>query len=273
MNDSLEQLADKVLHENVKNIEMISYFKRSTEKCPVFLGVINKNYGEVSPLLKKGLIKDLEPIKSYIFNIDKFENAFYGKYQEKIDVRKEDIFRKKRKKKELTELTEDLTPKEESNDYDEKLKICLEFAKKTVLELDQMEREKENFNNMIAELQNEMQNDPYYHFLIFIRSDKEFIFNKRTEDNNRVIHKKVLNYLNKITEGKGWQMFNDLIKKGFYKEYSPAKNYYITKLGLLVDAKLKALKWNQDDEYEKNEAEIIQEEEIKKYKEIANLNS
>ena len=56
MNESLGQLAEKIINENVKNVEMISYFKRSTKKCPVFLGAINKNYAEIRPLLKRRLI-------------------------------------------------------------------------------------------------------------------------------------------------------------------------------------------------------------------------
>ena len=55
---------------------------------------------------------------------------------------------------------------------------------------------------------------------------------------------------------------------GFYKEYSPAKNYYISDLGLCVDSKLREIKWLRDDaDYQKTEDEIAQEEEFNKIKE------
>ena len=54
---------------------------------------------------------------------------------------------------------------------------------------------------------------------------------------------------------------------GFFKEYSPAKNYYITDLGLNVDYKLREVKWNQDiDDSEKSEKELCQKAEFKKLK-------
>ena len=271
MYKSFEQLADNLLTKNVKNIELISYFKRSTNKIPVFLSVINRNYAEIRPLLNNGLIKDLEPVKSYIFNIDKYENYFYSKYQEKIDNLKVDIWKKKRKKTELTELTESITPEQGSNDYDERLKLCLEFAQKAVLELDKMEHEKEDYNIVIGEVQNEMQKDSYYHFLIHIRSDKEIVFNKRTEDNEDKIYRKLLHYLNKCTQDNGRQMLTEIVKKNFYKRFSPAKNYYITQLGLLVDTKLKIMKWNQNEKYEKNEAEKMQDDKFNKLKETIDL--
>ncbi|MBY9007732.1 MAG: hypothetical protein KGD63_13385 [Candidatus Lokiarchaeota archaeon] len=271
MNESLEQIADKIINQDVKNIKLISYFKRSTKLTPVFLSVINKFYAEIRPLLNSGLIKDLEPVKSYIFNIDKYENFFYSKYQEEIDLLKDDIWKKKKKKVVLTEMTESMTPEYDSENYDDNLKKCLEFAQKSVLELDEMEQEKEDSNDYIGNQQKEMQKDPYYQFLIFIRSDNEIIFNKRTEDNDNKIHKKVLLYLNKTAQGNVSQMLKDIIKKNFYKKFSPAKNYYITQLGKIVDIKLKIVKWNQEDEYDKNEAERVQDKEYDKLKELYDL--
>ena len=64
MKGSLEQKAELLVKERVKNLELNCYFKRSTKKSPVFLGVINKNYAEIKGLLNKGLIIGLEPIKS-----------------------------------------------------------------------------------------------------------------------------------------------------------------------------------------------------------------
>lgn len=131
-----------------------------------------------------------------------------------------------------------------------------------------MEVEKEDYNNVIGELQEKMRNDPLHNFLIFIRSDKEIVFNKRTKDVNGIIHKKILNYLNKCTNGSGWHLFTELKKKGIFKEYSPAKSYSITELGLMVDAKLKELKREQEEDYEKTEAEKAQEDEFNKLMKI-----
>ncbi len=269
MEESLEQKAEAILKENVKNIELISYFKRSTIKTPIFLGVIQRQYAEIKSILKRSLIKDLDPIKSYIFSIDKFENFFYSKYQEKIDFLKSEIWRRKRKKDDLITMTTELEPEEGAEEFEQKLQVCLEFARETIGDLDKMEVEKEDYNNIIGELQKKMKADPYYKFLLYLRNDKDIIFNKRTEDNDGVIHKKILNYLNHCSKGKGWSLFTEMKKRGFFKEYSPAKNYYISKLGLWVDSKLKTKKWAKDEEtYQKNPEEIAQEEEYNKLKEL-----
>ncbi|KKK43947.1 hypothetical protein LCGC14_1082030 [marine sediment metagenome] len=258
----MEKTLKAIINANVRNIELIGYFKRSTQKIPVFLGSINRKFPEIRDLLEKELIKDHKAIKSYIFNLDKFENFFYENYQEKIDFLKVEIWSKKRKKLELIELTENITPEEGCEDYDEKLRVCLEFAKKSIGELDTMEIEKEDKNNIVGEIQKKMKNDPIHNFLIFIRSDRDIVFNKRTEDIDGIVHKKVLNYLNRCTQGKGWALFTKLKNDGFFKEYSPAKSYSITKLGLLVDAKLKGLQWEQEDSFQKSKEEIAQEEEF-----------
>ncbi len=260
----MEKSLEAILNKNVKNIELVSYFKRSTQKTPVFLGVINRKFPEIRALLKNELIKDHKAIKSYIFHLDKFENLFYENYQEKIDFLKVEIWSKKRKKTDLIKLTESLTPEEGCEDYDEKLRACLEFAKKSIGELDTMEIEKEDKNNIVGEIQKKMKNDPIHNFLIFIRSDKDILFNKRTEDVDGVVHKKILNYLNKCTQGKGWALFTKLKKDGFFKEFSPAKSYSITKLGLLVDKRLKGLQWEQEDSFQKSKEELAQEEEFNK---------
>ena len=260
----MEKSLEAILNKNVKNIELISYFKRSTKKIPVFLGVINRKFPEIRGLLDKELVKDHKAVKTYIFFLDKFENFFYENYQEKIDFLKVEIWGKKRKKVEIIELTETLTPEEGSEDYDERLRNCLEFAKQAIEELDTMELEKEERNYIVGELQKKMQNDPFYNFLIFIRSDKDIVFNKRTEDLDGVVHKKILNYLNRCTQGKGWALFTKLKNDGFFKEYSPAKSYSITKLGLLVDAKLKGLQWEKEDSFQKTKEESAQEEEFNK---------
>ncbi len=127
-----------------------------------------------------------------------------------------------------------------------------------------MELEKEDFNIDIGEFQKKMKQDIYYKFLLFIRNDKDMVYNKRTEDDKGVIHKKMLNYLNESTNGKGWNSFTEFKKNDFFKEYSPAKNYYITKLGLCVDFHIKKNKWDQDEEFQKNEEEIAQEKEFEK---------
>ncbi|MFX1374754.1 MAG: hypothetical protein ACFFA0_02975 [Promethearchaeota archaeon] len=271
MEKSLEQRIEMIFSDDIKNIELISYFKKSTKKIPVFLGDINRKYAEIRPLLDKELIIDNKALKTYIFYLDKFENHFYEKYQEKIDFLKVEIWRKKRKKKELIELTENMTPEEGCDDYEEKLRVCLEFAKKSIGELDTMEIEKEDYNNIVGELQEKKQNDPLHDFLLYIRNDKEIIFNKRTEDNDGIIHKKILNYLNKCTNGKGWQFFTELKKKGFFKEFSPAKSYYISELGITVDEKLKEMKWKQDDDVEKTDMEKVQEDEFNKLKDLIGL--
>lgn len=271
MEKSLEQRIEMIFDDNVKNIELTSYFKRSTKKTSVFLGDINRKYAEIRPLLDKGLIIDQKAVKTYIFYLDKFENHFYEKYQEKIDFLKVEIRRRKRKKNELIELTENITPEEGCDDYEEKLRICLEFAKQSIVELDDMEIEKEDYNNIVGELQEKKQNDPLHDFLLYVRNDKEIIFNKRTEDFDGIFHKKILNYFNKCTKGKGWHLFTELKKKGFFKEFSPAKSYYITELGLMVDEKLKKMNWKQEVDFEKNEMEKAQEDEFNKLKDLIGL--
>ena len=46
-----------------------------------------------------GLIKCQKAENSYIFNLDKLENYFYAKYQEKIDIMRLKIKEAKEKKK------------------------------------------------------------------------------------------------------------------------------------------------------------------------------
>jgi hypothetical protein len=271
MEKSLEQRTETIFNDTIKNIELISYFKRSTEKTSVFLGDINRNYAEIRSLLDKGLVIDKKAVKTYIFYLDKFENYFYERHQEKIDFLKAEIWRRKRTKNELIELTESITPDEGCEDYEEKLRTCLEFAKKSIGQLDAMEMEKEDYNNIVGQLQEKKQNDPLHTFLMHIRNDKEIIFNKRTEDNDGIIHKKILNYLNKCTQGKGWHSFTELKKKRFLREFSPAKSYYITELGLTVDEKLKKKKWEQEFDFEKNDMEKAQEDEFNKLKNLISL--
>ncbi|MEE9377187.1 MAG: hypothetical protein V3V33_04035 [Candidatus Lokiarchaeia archaeon] len=266
MEEFLDKKAEVIIKENIKNIELINFFTKSTVKTPVFLSIIQRNYAEIKPLLNRGLVKDLKPVKSYIFNLDKLENYFYSIFQEKIDFLKNDIWRKKRKKTEIIKKTEGLTPEEGCEDYDLKLCECLEFAKKAIAELDTMEIDKEDFNNIIGGLQEKMKQDPIYKFLLFVRNDKDIVFNKRTEDNPGIIHKKILIYSEECMSGKGWSFFSELKKKEFYKEFSPAKNYFITELGLLVDSKLRERKWSEEVDYQKTKEEIFQEEEFNKLK-------
>lgn len=272
MEESAKHKAETIINQNIKNLDLISYFCKSTIKTPIFLSVIQRKYPEIKALLKKRLIIDLKPVKSYEFHLDKFENFFYQKYQEKIDFLKYEIWKRKRKKDELIKITEGMNPEMDCEDYDQKLQEVLVFARKAINDLDEMEMEKENFNNVIGRLQEEMMKDPFYKFLFFIRNDKDIVFNKRTEDNEGITHKKILNYLNECAEGSGWKLYKILRNKGFFKEYSPAKNYYISDLGLCVDSKLREIKWLSDDvDYQKTEHEIAQEEEFNKLKEIFNF--
>jgi hypothetical protein len=268
MDEKLYHKAEKILKRNIKNLELISYFKGSTAKNPVYLGVIQRSYAEIKPLIKNGLIQDSEPVKSYIFNLDKLENWFYNQFQEKIDNLKAQIWRNKNKKIEIIKLTEEMEPDEGCEDYDLKLYECLEFAKKSIAELDSMEIEKEDFNNIVGDLQEKLKQHPMYKFLLFIRNDKDFIFNKRTEDKNGIIHKKILNSSHECVPNNSRAFLNSILKNNFYKEFSPVKNYIITELGSLVDSKLRELKWDQDDGYQKTIEEIAQEEEFDKLKEV-----
>ena len=268
MEGPLENRARQILEEGITNIELISYFRRSTLKTPIFLSDINKKYPEIQSLVYNGLISDVAPVKSYIFYLDKFENHFYFLYQEKIDSMKDDIWRRKRKKNEIIQFTEDLEPDESCEDYDLQLQKVLEFARNSIKDLDNMEIEKEDMNKDIGQLQQQMKQNPYYRFLMLIQCDKGLIFNKRTEDNDGIVHRKILNYLNDSTGGKGSNFMTELRKKGFFKEFSPAKNYYITDLGLSVDRLLKQNIWKQEDTYEKTAEEIAQEEEFNRIKDI-----
>ena len=114
------------------------------------MSVIQRNYPEIKPLLAKKLIIDLKPVKSYEFHLDKFENFYYQKYQEKIDFLKYEIWKRKRKKDELIKITEENVPEMDSEDYDQKLQEVLVFARKAITDLDKMEMEKEDFNNVIG---------------------------------------------------------------------------------------------------------------------------
>jgi len=268
MEETLNYKAEMIQEGTVKNLELISYFKGSTVKSPIYLGVIQRKYAEIKPLISHGLIKDLDPVKSYIFNLDKLENNFHKKFQEKIDNLKTEIWKRKNEKTEIIRLTEEMEPDEGCEDYELKLYECLEFAKKSISELDKMEGEKEDFNNIIGDLQEKLKQHPMYKFLLIIRNDKDFIFNKRTEDKDGVIHKKILNSSHQCMPNNGRTFFTDLIKNGFYKGFSPAKNYIITELGSLVDSKLRELKWTQGDDHQKTADEIAQEEEFDKLKEV-----
>lgn len=268
MQRTADQEAEKLLNEKVYNLELISYFNRSSNKTPIFLGVINRQYSEIKSLLNKGLIIGLAPVKSYIFNIDKLENWFYHLYQERIDYLKSDIWRKKRRKDEIINITETMEPDPEDPDFELKMMEVIEFARKSIEDLDQMEEDKEDFNFEIGELQKQMQADPYYTFLFYIRNDKEFIFNKRTEDNDGITHKKILKYINKCFPGNVNHTLEFLRKQNFYKQFSPAKNYYISEIGLRIDKRLKNLAWDQEDHYDKTAEELSQEEEFNRLKDI-----
>lgn len=264
MDDDKLQRAFEIIEEGVTNIELISYFKDSTKTSPVFLSQINRNWAEIKPLLKAGLIQDVPPVKSYVFYMDKLENFFYENYQEKIDILKEEINKKKRRKVELIEITEAITPQEGEEDYEIKLAKALEFAKQSIQELDVLELEKEDRNEIIAELQEKMKEDPIYKLLFYVRNDSTIIFNKRTEDDEQKVRNKLLNYLVDCYQELGKQVFKELKRGGFLKEYSPAKNYYITDLGLAVDSSLKQQKWEREEEFEMLPEELSQEEEFKK---------
>lgn len=266
MNGPLENRARRILEDRITNIELISYFRRSTLKTPIFLSVINRKYPEIKALVYSGLVNDIAPVKSYIFYLDKFENYFYSLYQEQIDNMKDDIWRRKRKKTNIIQLTEEMEPDENSEDFELQLQKVLEFARNSIGQLDDMEIEKEDMNKDIGILQGQMKQDPYHRFLMLIQSDRDIIYNKRTEDNNNIIHKKILNYLNDSSGGKGWQLMTELKKNGFFKEFSPAQNYYITELGLAVDCLLKQNVWCQEDFYEKTPEELAQEEEFNRLK-------
>jgi len=106
MEETLNYKAEMIQEGTVKNLELISYFKGSTVKSPIYLGVIQRKYAEIKPLISHGLIKDLDPVKSYIFNLDKLENNFHKKFQEKIDNLKTEIWKRKNEKTEIIRLTE-----------------------------------------------------------------------------------------------------------------------------------------------------------------------
>jgi hypothetical protein len=59
MEENLNNNAEMLINDSVKNLELISYFKGSTVKSPIYLGVIQKNYAEIKSLIVHGLIKDL----------------------------------------------------------------------------------------------------------------------------------------------------------------------------------------------------------------------
>ncbi|MBN1802594.1 MAG: hypothetical protein JW891_13865 [Candidatus Lokiarchaeota archaeon] len=255
---------------NIKNIELISYFNKSTIKTPVFLSTIQKRYSEIKALLENGFIKASKPVKSYFFNINKLEDFFYETYQEKIDLLKEYITLNKQEQERIVQSVEEMEPNSGSEDYDTRLKECVLYAKNCLEDIKQLKIQKKEFKKVIYDLRDGMVRDPFYKFILFVRNDKEFVFNKRTEDHDGRIKKILLHYANSCTNGNGQKLLSLLKNQNFYKEYSPAMNYYITELGKQVDLELKKFRWEESEyeQYEKTAEELLQEEELEKLREF-----
>ena len=180
MSEPIEDKAEQIIKQDITNIELISYFKRSAIKTPVFLSVINRNYAEIKPLLNYDLIRDFEPVKSYEFNIDKLENYFYELYQEKIDFLKDEIWRRRRKKEEFITQTEEMTPEKDCKDFEEKLRVCIEFARQSVGELDKMELKKKILTMMSVYYKKEWRKIPYISFYFIFETIKaSFLIKER----------------------------------------------------------------------------------------------
>ncbi len=254
----------------IKNIELISYFKNSTIKTPIFLSTIQKSYPEVKALLENGLIKSSKPVKSYFFNLDKLEDFFYEMYQEKIDFLQDKIISNQMKQEKIINDVEKLEPEKDCNDYDDRLKECVLFAKKSLEEIDQLKLKRKDHKNSIHDLQKKMISDPLYKFMLYVRNDNDILFNKRTEDNDGFLKKKLQNYANSCANEDGNNVLSTLKKRGSYKEFSPAMNYYITELGIIADGELKRIRWMEDEiePYEKTPEELIQEKEFEQLKDI-----
>ena len=173
MEGPLDNKAREILGKSITNIEMISYFRRSKKKTPIFLSDINKKYVEIKALIYEGLVNDIAAVKSYIFYLDKFENYFYSLYQQKIDKMKDDIWRRKRKKTDIIRLTEEMEPDQSCEDYDLQLQKVLEFAQNSIKDLDDMELEKED---MIAIYSSP---DHYSDFPFYLRRRVTVVANDR----------------------------------------------------------------------------------------------
>ncbi|MFX1238025.1 MAG: hypothetical protein ACFFAS_20500 [Promethearchaeota archaeon] len=261
---------DDIAYCKVKNIELISYFKKSTAKIPVFLGSIQRNYSEIKALLDIGLIKANKPVKSYELSMNKLEDLFFESYQEKIDQLQEEIAVRKRHQTEILEKVESMEPEIGCSDYDDLLSSCVQFAEKSMEEINSLKLEKKGFKNSIEQLREDMVSDPLYKFILYLRNDNEIVFNRRTEDNENITRKNMRKYADLCLNGEGWRLLSRLEKLGLYKVYSPAKNYYITELGKAVDNKLKHLRWLEEEiePYEKIEEELLQEEEFDRIRDL-----
>ncbi|MFX1274199.1 MAG: hypothetical protein ACFFBP_00485 [Promethearchaeota archaeon] len=263
MVELFQQEEEESLENKLEHVQLINYFKKATSKTPVFLTSIQKKYHEIKPLLEMGLIQCQDPECSYIFNIDKLENYFYSKYQEQIDNLRLKIQDAKRKKKELMKLVAEMEPEEGDPDYDDKLFNCLLFARKATQESQTIEEEREKMTKIMKKMANKMRKDPFFEFLLYIRNDRSITFNKRVLDEDSLIKKKIISYSNACCKNEDTILYKELKKMGFFKAYGPAKSYFITDLGKNIDKQLNNLVWIEDENsYEKNAAEIAQEEEF-----------
>ncbi len=253
----------KILEYSLETIQLISYFKDATRESPIFLSDIQKKYHEIQPLLELELIKCQKAESSYIFNLDKLENYFYAKYQEKIDNLRLKIREAKKRKKNLMKHVAEMEPEEGCPDYEQKLLECLIFARKAAQETEIIENERKNVVKMIEATNETMRKDSLFELLFYIRNDKEIAYNKRIIDPNNKIKKKIIHHAGNCSKDEDMLLYADLKKRGIFKAYNSVQSYYITDFGKKVDNQLKNLVWTQeDDSYEKNSAEIAQEKEF-----------
>lgn len=242
MDKSVDKRIRNILEDNITNINLLHYFR----KRPIFLGSIQKRYFEILPLIKTGLIKDFNPKRSYKFVMDKLENFFYAKYQEKIES--------------LNWRLKKANEKRKNKKISEKAKLRKLKDKASIL------------TEKIQQLKSAMKKDPFYQFLLFMRNNRSIIYNQRIADEEQKAKNIILTYLKKCA-GKTWKKcYQFLIEEGIYHQFNPAKQYCLTEMGKTVQEKLKKeRKANLEGISNQSRHEKEQEEEFKKLMEDLNF--
>lgn len=271
-NRDLQKKAESIICEQeITNLDLIHYFARSSKHHPIFLGSIHRNYMEIRALLSAGLLHDLDPNPSYVFYIDKLENYIHERYNEKIETLHQKIKKLKQEKNDLIQQAESMEPKSGCENYDEKLKECLEFTKSSVKKAQQIESTISKIEKEIISINTSMKKDPFYKFLFLIRNDDNVEFNKRVKDTKPSIKLTLKRLFNKSKNPTTRLTLSQLETKGIFHFFSQAKRYHLSQLGKVVCNELKRNRTCEEFDFthvkDLKAEEITQEEEFSKLRE------
>ena len=100
----------------------------------------------------------------------------------------------------------------------------------------------EDLHDTILKAQSEMKSDPLYQFLIMVRNDTKLKFNVRCCDDGGSMSEKLERYLNECKKGCGRELLDFLQQEGFFRDFSPAKRYFLSDLGKSVERKIRTTK-------------------------------